>query len=222
MGMKKKTRIIYDVLFRSFGRQFWWPGETPFEIAVGAILTQNTNWGNVERAITNLKAAKVLSAGGLRKISVRRLAKLIRPSGYFNIKAERLKNFIGFLFAEYSGSLKKMGRDPLPQLRQRLLTVNGIGPETADSILLYALNKPIFVVDAYTRRFLSRHRLIRVDAPYDDIQGFFMQRLKPNVPLYNEYHALIVRLGKDFCRPHPDCRSCPLLQALGRPSGVTS
>lgn len=208
---------IYSALFKTFGPQEWWPGDTQIEIIVGAILTQNTNWGNVERAILNLKDAGVLSARGLHEISVVRLATLIRPSGYFNIKARRLKNFIEFLFQEYQGSLRRMGRAPLTLLRQQLLSVNGIGPETADSILLYAFAKLVFVVDAYTRRYLARHRLIQPDATYEEIQRFFMRRLRAEAQFFNEYHALIVKLGKNHCRSKPRCEICPLLKLLGRP-----
>lgn len=201
---------VYQKLSASFGPQHWWPGETPFEIIVGAILTQNTNWTNVEKAIANLKAAGCLTPQALRWISPARLARLIRPSGYFNIKARRLKNFIVFLFAEYGGSIERMAKEELSVLRPKILSVNGIGPETADSILLYALNKPIFVVDAYTRRLLTRHRLVEGDADYHSMQMLFMEALRQDVQLYNEYHALIVSLGKHFCRPNPRCESCPL------------
>jgi endonuclease-3 related protein len=200
----------YQRLYQSFGPQFWWPGETPFEVIIGAILTQNTNWLNVEKALLNLKTAKVLSPQHLRGIPSERLAQLIRPAGYFNVKAKRLKNFIRFLFDEYDGSLLKMGKEDLGILRQKLLLVNGIGPETADSILLYAFHKPIFVIDAYTKRFLTRHRLIEGHEEYHQVQGLFMERLKEDAAMFNEYHALIVRLGKDFCRPKPLCETCPL------------
>lgn len=208
---------IYDQLFKSFGPQHWWPGETRMEIIVGAILTQNTSWGNVERAIANLKSARSLSPQALRQIALPRLARLIRPSGYFNIKAQRLKNFIDFLFEEYQGSLTKMAKTSLPRLREKLLAVNGVGPETADSILLYAFAKPTFVVDAYTKRFLSRHGLVPADAAYREIQQLFLRHLPPNSQHYNEYHALIVRLGKDYCRPKPACVQCPLREVMGTP-----
>ncbi|OGX38560.1 MAG: endonuclease [Omnitrophica WOR_2 bacterium RIFCSPHIGHO2_02_FULL_50_17] len=201
---------IYGRLFKEFGPQHWWPGESPFEVMVGAILTQNTNWGNVERAIRNLKAYKMLSPRALHEISHARLAPLIRPAGYFNVKARRLKNFINFLFEEYQGSLKKMAEEPWPRLRHKLLGVNGVGPETADSILLYAFEKPVFVVDAYTRRILYRHNLAGKDAGYHHIQKLFMTHLDHDVRIFNEYHALIVRLGKDYCRPRPLCERCVL------------
>lgn len=177
---------------------------------VGAVLTQNTNWGNVERAIHNLKQKKVLSLRALHQMPASTLAGLIRPAGYFNVKASRLKNLVAFIVDEYQGSLKKMSGQQGVILRQQLLGVNGIGPETADSILLYALEKPVFVIDAYTRRILSRHGLIDPRADYHALQEVFMNNLKSDLAFFNEYHALIVRLGKDFCRPRPRCASCPL------------
>ena len=201
---------IYDRLYKRFGPQRWWPAKTDFEVMVGAILTQNTNWANVEKAINNLKKAKVLTPIKLKKISAKRLAKLIRPAGYFNIKAKRLKNFINFLFSEYKANLERMKKVDPWQMRTELLDVTGIGPETADSILLYALNRPVFVVDAYTRRLLSRHNLIDEDATYSLIQDIFLDNLNTDVKLFNEFHALIVRLGKEICRPTPNCSICPL------------
>lgn len=203
---------FYEKLLESFGPQKWWPGETPFEIIVGAILTQNTNWENVERAILNLKKARVLTPTALYAISIARLAGLIRPAGYFNIKAKRLKNFLHFFFNEYKGSFEAMSREEAKVLREKLLHVNGIGPETADSILLYALNKPIFVVDAYTKRIFYRHNMILRDAEYHAVQNVFESGLDKDVRMFNEYHALIVRLGKEFCRPRPRCEKCPLNQ----------
>ncbi len=178
---------------------------------MGAILTQNTNWQNVSKAIDNLKIAKALSPGKLRFLPVRRLAALIKPSGYFNIKAGRLKSFLDFLFQKYNGSLKKMFGRNLDTLRKELLQVKGIGPETADSILLYAGNFPIFVVDAYTKRIFSRKKIVDEKADYRQVQEMFMQNLKKDVKLYNEYHALIVRLGKEICKKNkPKCRICPI------------
>jgi endonuclease-3 related protein len=201
---------IYDRLYTHFGPQHWWPGDTPFEIAVGAILTQNTNWGNVEKAITNLKKAKKLNSKALRNISPTKLASLIRPAGYFNIKADRLKHFIDFLADNYNGSMKKMRAEEALLLREKLLGVKGIGPETADSMLLYALEKPVFVIDAYTKRILSRHKLVSEKAAYHDLQDIFYENLPRDVKLFNEYHALFVMLGKDYCRPKPRCDGCPL------------
>lgn len=202
---------IYQKLYRSFGRQYWWPGETPFEIAVGAILTQNTNWGNVEKAINNLKKQDALSARAINEMPVKKLSELIRPAGYFNIKAKRLRSFINFLINDYNGSMKRMKNNDAHSLRGKLLNINGIGPETADSILLYALEKPIFVIDAYTRRVLSRHGVMEHDRPYDKFQELFHSSLKKDVILFNEYHALFVRAGKTFCkRKKPLCDECPL------------
>ena len=201
---------VYERLFAAFGPQKWWPAQTRFEVIVGAILTQNTNWGNVERALINLKSNKSLSPQALKNISPRKLALLIRPAGYFNVKAKRLKNFISFLFNEYDGDLKEMKKEDCRLLRQKLLNVNGIGPETADSILLYAFDKPVFVIDAYTKRMLYRHNMIALDADYDVIQEMFMKFLGNDARMFNEYHALIVRLGKDFCKLKPLCDQCAL------------
>lgn len=201
---------IYHTLFNRFGPQHWWPGETPFEVIVGAILTQNTNWGNVEKAIRNLKKDNALTPEGLRNIPAQHLAALIRPSGYFNIKAKRLQNFMSFLFEGYGGSVDKMREEPLETLRPRILSVNGIGPETADSILLYALGKPVFVVDAYTKRILYRHGLIDKAADYHTMQRLLTDHMAQDRALFNEYHALIVRVGKEFCKPKPACETCPL------------
>lgn len=212
MNRRTKTGLlqIYRKLYKTFGPQYWWPAQTKFEVIVGAILTQNTNWGNVEKAIHRLKAAGVLSERALRDIPVTKLAALIKPAGYFNVKARRLKNFINFLFEEYYGDLKAMGREDWPKLRKTLLAVNGIGPETADSILLYALDKPVFVVDAYTKRFLYRHNLIERKADYHQIQELFTSHFDEDIPFCQEYHALIVALGKNYCKPTPLCERCPL------------
>ncbi len=201
---------IYNILFKSYGPQHWWPGDTPFEIAVGAILTQNTNWGNVEKAIINLKKAKALNAGKMNGMSHERLASLIRPAGYFNIKAKRLKSFLTFLTCHYNGSMKRMKTEDTHDLRARLLDVNGIGPETADSILLYALDKPVFVIDAYTKRILERHQVISEKTTYHELQELFYKNLPQDKALFNEYHALLVMLGKDYCKPKPKCSECPL------------
>lgn len=209
--MNHRLEVIYDKLYQHFGPQSWWPGETPFEVIVGAILTQNTNWQNVSKAIDNLKKAKVLTANKLHALPRPRLAKLIRPSGYFNIKATRLKEFLNFLFKNYDGNLKKMFSRPLEDLRKEILAVRGIGPETADSILLYAGGLPVFVVDAYTKRIFSCQKLFSEDTDYFQAQKIFMENLKKDVQLFNEYHALIVRLGKDFCKKtNPKCETCPI------------
>ena len=201
---------IYDILYQFFGPQHWWPGETPFEIMFGAILTQNTAWKNVEKAIKNLKREKLLGIKALSCVSQNRLARLIRPAGYYNIKARRLKHFIGFLFRESTGDLDRLLARDLDTLRRQLLSVNGVGPETADSILLYAGNKPTFVVDAYTKRILFRHRLMPQETSYDEVRNFFMDSLEPDVAIFNEYHALLVHLGHTFCvRKKPKCTGCP-------------
>jgi endonuclease-3 related protein len=217
---------IYEKLYAAFGPQGWWPAGTPFEVVVGAILTQNTAWSNVAKAIGNLKRGRCLTFGAMKKIPEKKLAALIRPAGYFNVKARRLKNFIRFLDKKYGGDLSRMRYRDAPVLRQELLGVNGIGRETADSILLYALRKPVFVIDAYTKRMLSRHGLkCAPGMDYDAVQRRFMealpQDLAPCAPsalcaVFNEYHALIVRLGKDYCKKtKPKCVSCPLV-AFGK------
>jgi endonuclease III related protein len=201
----------YNSLFTAFGPQHWWPGKTQFEVIVGAILTQNTAWTNVESAISNLRHAGLLSAAAIEKVPVRRLERLIRSSGYFRQKARKLKAFCEFLRAEYGGSLKRMFRTPTIVLRQKLLGVFGVGPETADSILLYAGEHPAFVVDAYTKRMLSRHGWIDAKAKYDDVRWMFESEFPGDVKRFNEFHALIVNAGKNFCRTHdPLCGECPL------------
>jgi endonuclease-3 related protein len=206
-----KLREIYSRLYRAFGPQHWWPGDTPFEISVGAILTQNTNWGNVEKAIRNLRKNKALSANSIHKMRIRELSGLIRPAGYFNVKAKRLRSFVDFVVGNYDGSLNKMGKEDMYSMREKLLEVNGVGPETADSILLYALEKPIFVIDAYTKRVLSRHGIMDHDKSYAEFQELFHSRLESDAKMFNEYHALFVRMGKTFCkRKNPLCDECPL------------
>ncbi len=210
MNKTKVLTEIYDSLYNSFGKQYWWPGDTGFEVVIGAILTQNTNWTNVEKAIRNLKNAKIFTPKKLHEINQEKLAELIKPSGYFNVKAKRLKHFIDWLFLNYDGSLSKLFKLDYATLREQLLTVNGIGKETADSIILYAAEKPTFVVDAYTKRVLVRHGLITEDYDYDAIKEIFEDNLPKEVPLYNEYHALIVMVGKYYCKPKMQCEECPL------------
>ncbi|MBI3609796.1 MAG: endonuclease III domain-containing protein [Nitrospirae bacterium] len=200
----------YRRLLDAYGPQHWWPAKTPFEVMVGAVLTQNTNWANVERAIANLKRARLLTPKAIHRVSTKRLAEMIRPSGYFNVKAERLKRFVRFFMDHYLGDPERMVREPTGVLRFRLLSVKGIGPETADSILLYAAGKPAFVIDAYTRRVMGRHRVASPTLSYDLMQRFFMDGLPPRVDLYNEYHALLVKVGKEHCRREPICSGCPL------------
>jgi endonuclease-3 related protein len=203
---------IYTLLFRHFGPQHWWPGETPFEVAVGAILTQNTSWSNVTKAIANLKGAGVLSPEGLSSLPLSDLAVLIRPAGYFNLKAARLVNFLKMIGRYYDGSFDALLGAEAEELRGRLLSVKGIGPETADSILLYAAQRPVFVVDAYTHRILFRHGLIEEEIDYHSLQERITASLpQDDVALFNEYHALLVRTGKEFCRKSkPLCPQCPL------------
>jgi endonuclease-3 related protein len=201
---------IYQELYQAYGPRHWWPGETPFEVMVGAILTQNTSWKNVEKAIRRLKAKNALNPEEIYRLKESSLASLIRSSGYYRIKARRLKAFVKFLFEEYHGDIKRMKREGVRELREKLLRVNGIGPETADSILLYGLQKPIFVVDAYTKRILSKHRIVTEKASYEEIQNLFMDHLPPDERLYNEYHALLVHLGKNVCKRKPECDRCPL------------
>ena len=202
---------LYQELSNAFGPQYWWPGDTPFEVAVGAILTQNTNWTNVEKAIANLKQKKALTAKALHAMPAPDLAGLIRPAGYFNIKAKRLKSFIGFLSENFHGSMEKMRKDDMDSLRGMLLNINGIGPETADSILLYALEKPVFVIDAYTKRVLSRHKIMEDSKSYDEFQDLFHSTLQRDVRFFNEFHALFVRVGKLYCKKKtPLCAQCPL------------
>lgn len=212
--MKKKLLKLYDRLYKSFGPQHWWPARTKFEIIVGAILTQNTAWPNVEKAITNLARERLLAPASLRDAKKKRLAYLIKPSGYYRIKADRLKIFANFLFERYDGNLKKMFSQDTQSLRQELLKVKGLGKETADSILLYAGKKPIFVVDAYTKRVLSRHNIISDGNNYDSIQRLFMDNLPPDPSLFGEYHALLVKLAKDICKKIPKCDLCPVRKIL--------
>ena len=201
---------MHRKLSEHFGPLNWWPGETPFEIAVGAILTQNTNWTNVEKAIASLKAEKALTPKTLYALPERELARLIRSSGYHNVKARRLRNFLRFLFENYDGSLRKMFLASTDNLRVELLEIKGIGPETADSILLYAGGKQTFVIDAYTRRALSHHGLIDGKEKYECVKRMIEANLPRDVALYNEFHAQFVNLGKYYCKPKPKCEGCPL------------
>lgn len=206
--------VIYDKLNCHFGDLHWWPAESSFEVIIGAILTQNTAWQNVERAINNLKTANLLEPELIYELDRHVLEELIRPSGTFRIKTARIKNFLNFLRNEYDWNLKKMFQEDLWRLRKKMLEINGIGKETADSILLYAGHRPIFVIDAYTKRLFSRHGIVDSDASYDELQGYFMKSLPMDVALYNQYHALIVNAGKNYCRRGvPLCEQCPLRSA---------
>ena len=209
---------MYRAMRKHFGHQHWWPGDGALEICVGAILTQNTHWANVERAIANLKAARCLSVRKLHAQPQAALARLIRPAGYFNVKARRLKNFIADVVGQAGGSIKRYLDRPVAELRQRLLAVSGIGPETADSIILYAAGKPSFVVDTYTHRILSRHGLADAACNYPAIQAMFEQALPRRVALWNDYHAQLVATGKHFCRPKAACDGCPLRRFGHNPS----
>jgi endonuclease-3 related protein len=203
---------MFTLLSSHFGPQNWWPAETELEVMVGAVLTQNTNWKNVEKAIKNLKDKGLLSLEGLRSFSIAELAQEIRPAGYFNIKAKRLKNLIHFLVEQYEADLTLFLEDDTQRLRQGLLSVKGIGPETADSILLYAARRPVFVIDAYTHRILNLHGMTEEQTTYDELQALFMDHLTEDPALFNEFHALIVQAGKAYCRRIPLCNDCPLEQ----------
>jgi len=201
----------YDSIFEALGPQHWWPAHTPFEVIVGAILTQSTAWTNVERAIANLRQAKLLSPGAMERVPLARLARLVRPSGYFRQKAKKLKAFVLFLREEYGRSLTRMFRTPTAELREKLLAVHGIGRETADSILLYAGAHPIFVVDAYTKRILMRHGWVGPKASYEEMRELVEGNFPRDVARYNELHALLVQVGKNWCRPREArCTECPL------------
>lgn len=204
----RRVRRIYERLLQTYGPQHWWPGETPFEVMVGAVLTQNTAWTNVERAVANLRAARALSAQRLATMPLEDLAGLIRPAGYFNVKARRLHNFCTWYVQ--AGGLEALRSRSTGELRHALLGVNGVGPETADDILLYAFERPVFVIDAYTRRLFARLGAEQTEDGYETLRHWFESRLAPEVALYNEYHALIVRHAKDVCRPKPLCKECCL------------
>ena len=245
--LRSEITQYYPALLRRWGPQNWWPAQSRFEVIVGAYLTQNTNWGNVEKAITNLRRAQILSVKGMRKAPIGQLEALIRPSGYFRQKAGKLKTFIAYLDEKHSGSLDRMFAQPTQVVRAELLQLNGVGPETADSILLYAGNHSVFVVDAYTRRILERHGLITAKTGYGEIRAMVEAALsgaapealsvdepggEPRHPAsrmsqtarselaghYNEFHALIVRVGNQHCRSTPKCDGCPLREFLPRPS----
>ena len=238
-GHRAELIAYYKALLSHFGSQNWWPARSRFEVIVGAYLTQNTNWTNVEKAMTNLRRSRALSLAAVRALPLSKLQTLVRPSGYFRQKAKNLKTFIAFLDARYSGSLDRMFAQPAEKLRAELLELNGVGPETADSILLYAGNHPIFVVDAYTRRIFERHGMISLRSGYEEIRRLVEDAISsaeaaallvpqpgkdPRHPVsrmsraprmelaqhYNELHALIVRIGNQFCRATPNCEGCPL------------
>ena len=201
---------LYKKLHKTYGPQHWWPAKTPFEVIVGAILTQNTAWGNVRKAILNLKRKNLLSVRRMSVVPRPVLAAAIRPAGYFNVKAQRLKNFMRFLDNAHGGKLKPLLSQRLPALRKGLLSVNGVGPETADSIALYAAKKSIFVVDAYTKRIISRIGLLPAFSSYETVQSYCMARLPRRRALFNEFHALLVEHAKRVCLKKPRCRLCAL------------
>lgn len=210
MGASTKLPHFYDALMNAYGPQGWWPAQTPTEVIVGTILTQNTAWKNVERAMARLRAGGALDWRQLHEMPVDRLAELIQPAGTFRVKAQRLKNFVSFLIERYRGDLAGMVGVSTDQLREELLSVHGIGRETADAILLYALDRPTFVVDAYTHRVLRRHGLIDTESDYDEVKAVFEDSLPSNLRMFNEFHALLVEVGKRHCRTRARCEGCPL------------
>jgi len=214
-------RFVYERLLARFGHAGWWPGETPFEVCVGAILVQNTAWRNVEKALAALRARGLLEFAALDRLPAAALAPLVRSSGFYRVKAARLRALVDFLGVRFGGRLESMREQDPWRLRAELLEVPGVGRETADSIVLYAAGLPLFVVDAYTRRVFARLGLVSGDEPYDALQRFFMERLPADTALYNDFHAQIVVLGKDVCRPRPLCPACPLQGECPR-RGVSS
>jgi len=213
MDRAKQLKEMYDRLYQFYGPQSWWPAESRFEMLVGAVLTQNTNWQNVNKAIFNLRAEGVLSFEALNSMPVESLAFLVKSSGYYNLKARRLKNLLQMVDEEYGGRLDDLLQSDTYSAREALLSVKGVGPETADSILLYAGGHPLFVVDAYTHRIFSRHNLAPDDCDYQTLQELFMDNLPHDPQLFNEYHALIVITAKQFCKKSsPLCEDCPLFE----------
>jgi endonuclease-3 related protein len=221
VSLRKLLMDYYAALHARFGHRNWWPADSPFEVCVGAILTQNTAWKNVAKAINNLKQASVLDPLIIYSMPAEELAQLIRPAGYYNVKAVRLGNFIAQIVEKHGGDLSSLFSVPLEPLREELLSINGIGKETADSIILYAAGKPIFVVDAYTKRVLERHKMIDEKADYDSIQRLFHTHLPRDAALFNDFHAQIVAVGHNYCKRRPLCEICPLRGFLPGPvSGV--
>jgi len=212
--LSREIPQAYNLLRWANGCLNWWPGDTAIEIIVGAILTQNTAWTNVQKAIGKLRCENLLSVPALRHVENEALEQAIRPSGYFRQKTKKLKAFINYIDSAFGGSLDRMNMVPTQELRRELLSVWGIGPETADSILLYAFNRSVFVVDTYTKRIACRHEWALPSIQYEELQNCFIEHLPEETALYNDYHAQIVKTGKDFCRPNPNCDSCPLRQML--------
>ena len=212
--MTSTLEEVYRRLWAAYGPQHWWPGESPFEVLVGAVLVQNTSWKNVAKVIESLKEQDLLEPHALYAVSIEELEALVRPAGYFRLKTRRLRNLLEFVVARYDGSLDAMFATRVETLREELLSLNGIGPETADSILLYAGDLPTFVVDTYTHRVLARHSWIGYEAEYYEIKDTFESELEQDVALYNEFHALLVRVGHLHCRKTPKCEECPLAELL--------
>ncbi len=211
MTISKRIYSIYRLLYKKYGPQGWWPGDSPLECVLGAILTQNTSWQNAAKAINNLKKSDLVSIDKLNLLTTNELAQLVRSSGYFNQKAVKIKNFLTFLYENYEGKLEKMFDEDMYLLRDKLLSIKGIGPETADCIILYGGNKPIFVIDTYTYRVLSRHGLVPEQTSYNEMQELFMDSLNLDPGIFNEYHALLVKVGKERCKKQkPICAGCPL------------
>jgi endonuclease III related protein len=211
--MGRQTELLtsfYDKLLREYGPQHWWPGETPFEVTVGAILTQNTAWTNVEKAIANLKLAGLMEPRLLLAVDPPLLARLIRPAGTYNVKTKRLRAFLQWFVEAHDGRIESLRTRPLASLREDLLAIRGIGRETADSILLYAVGLPTFVIDAYTHRVLRRHGLVPAETDYEEMKALFEDNLPRDAALFNEVHALLVACGKSHCKPRPVCAGCPL------------
>jgi endonuclease III related protein len=217
VSARKLLMDYYAALYARFGHRNWWPADSAFEVCVGAILTQNTAWRNVAKAIDNLKQASVLDPFVIHHMPVEELAQLIRPAGYYNVKAVRLRNFIDHIFEKHGGDLSPLFSVPLESLREELLSIKGVGKETADSIMLYAAGKPIFVVDAYTKRVLERHKIIAEKADYDSIQRLFHAHLPKDVALFNDFHAQFVAVGHKYCKKRPLCEICPLRGFLPGP-----
>jgi len=206
---KEKIFQVYKILYKTFGPQHWWPARTPFEVIVGAILTQSTNWKNVEKAVASLRKYRLLRPPRILESRAGRIEHRIKSAGYYRQKTRKLKAFVNHLFTCHKGQLKRLFSQSIPELRKELLSIHGVGPETADSIILYAAEKPSFVVDAYTRRIGHRLGLFKYNK-YDEIKAFFERKLPRSVKIYNEFHALLVELGKRFCRKKPLCQLCPL------------
>lgn len=217
MNLNSRLQELYDALREEFGHRDWWPGETPFEVMVGAILTQNTNWDNVEKAIDNLEERGTLSPAAILNLEQDDLQDLVRPAGYYRQKAARVKRLAQWLMDNCDGAVELLGDWPEDELRKELVSIRGVGPETADSIMLYALDRPVFVVDTYTLRVTTRHGLIHRNCGYYELQRLFQDHLPEDLDLYRDFHAQLVEVGKRYCRPTPKCQNCPVRPVLGEP-----